>query len=112
VQLAQLLSSNHRVVLPWCIQALGFIELPVDSVNNQGFNDSLAVRHFFSRQKHVVACGKNAAAAENGHIFQLLRAVTHISELHTIKAKVCCVQECTSSILACIVLAVESICKI
>jgi hypothetical protein len=45
IQQAQFLSSSHRV-LPWCSQALAFIELPVDSVISQGFNVSLAVHHF------------------------------------------------------------------
>jgi hypothetical protein len=43
VQKAQFLSSNHHVVLPWCAQALAFIELPVDNVNRQDFNVSFAV---------------------------------------------------------------------
>jgi hypothetical protein len=29
--------------LPWCAQALAFIELPVDNVNSQDFNVSFAV---------------------------------------------------------------------
>jgi hypothetical protein len=43
VQQAQFLSTNHRVVLPWCTQALAFIELPVDNVDSQDFNVSFAV---------------------------------------------------------------------
>jgi hypothetical protein len=60
--------SNHIVVSPWCTQALTFIELPVDNINSRGFNVSLAKHHFFSE----TFCLKNAEAAENRHIFQLL----------------------------------------
>jgi hypothetical protein len=41
---AQFLSSNHRV-LPWCTQALAFIESLVVNINSQDFNVSLAVHH-------------------------------------------------------------------
>jgi hypothetical protein len=34
------------VCWPWCVQILVFIELPVDSINCQDFNVSLAVHHF------------------------------------------------------------------
>jgi hypothetical protein len=30
VKQAQFLSSNHRVVLPWCAQSMDLIELPVE----------------------------------------------------------------------------------
>jgi hypothetical protein len=65
-------------------------------------------------------CGKNAAAAEN--MFQLVRvfqrSVTHsrvartAHQAATIKANVCCVHDYNISILACIVSAEESICKV
>jgi hypothetical protein len=64
LQQAQLLSSNHRVVLPWCTQALAFIDLPADNVTSQYLNGSFAVHHF------VKTCSKNAEAADNGHIFK------------------------------------------
>jgi hypothetical protein len=38
--------SNHRVVLPWCTQALAFIELSLDNVTSQGVNVSLAAQYF------------------------------------------------------------------
>jgi hypothetical protein len=50
-----------------CSQSLTFIELLVDNVNSRGFNVSLANDLFFR-----TLCGKNAEAAENKHIFQLL----------------------------------------
>jgi hypothetical protein len=72
------LSSNRRVVLPWCNQAPVFIEVPVDCVNSQGFNVSLAVHQF------VTFCGQKAEAAENSTIFQLVsvfNALPHTPEL-------------------------------
>jgi hypothetical protein len=45
--------SNQHIVLPWCTQALDFIELAVGTVNSQGFNGSFA-EHLFG-QKRVVA---------------------------------------------------------
>jgi hypothetical protein len=78
VQQAQLLSSNHRVVLPWCTQAVAFSELLVDNVTSQDFN--------FHPQCIILSktcCGKNAEAAENSRISQLLsffqRSVTQSS---------------------------------
>jgi hypothetical protein len=59
VQQAQFLSSNHRLVYPWCIHSLGFSELPVDNVNSQGINASLAVHHC---KKFAVAKNANHAA--------------------------------------------------
>jgi hypothetical protein len=38
--------SNPHVVLPWCTQALAFIELPVDNINSQGIKVPFAVHHF------------------------------------------------------------------
>jgi hypothetical protein len=62
--------------LRWCIQALGFIELPVDNVNSQGFYVSLSVHCLV-----INLLWQNAEAAENGLIFQLVsvfqRSVTH-----------------------------------
>jgi hypothetical protein len=66
-------------------------------------------------------CDKNAEAAENGCIFQLV-SVFEFSLTHArvecaahqavmIKARVCCVRVCNFSILACIVLTVASITK-
>jgi hypothetical protein len=46
VQQPQFLLFNLRVVLPWCTQALAFIELSVDNVNSEGFNVSLAKHHY------------------------------------------------------------------
>jgi hypothetical protein len=40
--------SNHRVVLPWCTQDLGFIELEEGDVISQSFNVSLSVLDFVS----------------------------------------------------------------
>lgn len=67
-------------------------------------------------------CGKNAEAAENGLIFQLVsgfqRSVTHSGvaraarQAVTVKAGVCCVRVYRFSILACIVLVVAPIYKI
>jgi hypothetical protein len=67
-------------------------------------------------------CGKNAEAAETGQFFQLVSVfqctLTHSRAAHaahqavTIKVRVCNVHVYKSSILACIVLAVASICKI
>jgi hypothetical protein len=45
VQQALLLSSNHPVVWPCCTQARAFIELPLEYVNSQGFNVSVAVHN-------------------------------------------------------------------
>jgi hypothetical protein len=63
--------------------------------------------------------GKNAKAAENSHIFQLVnlfqRSLSHsrvaraTHQAVTIKARVCCVHVCKFSILACVDLAVMSI---
>jgi hypothetical protein len=46
VQQAQFLSSSHRVVLPWCAQALAAIEFTGENVNCQTFNVSFAGHHF------------------------------------------------------------------
>jgi hypothetical protein len=46
IQHGQFLLFKHSVILPWCIQALAFIELPVNNVNSQSFNVSLAVHQF------------------------------------------------------------------
>jgi hypothetical protein len=69
-----------------------------------------------------MCCGKNAEAAENGHIFQLLvifqRSVTHFRvaraarQAVAIKARVCFLLVCDYSILACIVLVLELIYRI
>jgi hypothetical protein len=66
--------------------------------------------------------GKNAKAAENGHIFQLLsvfqRSVTHsrvergAHQAIAIKARVYCVRVCSFRILACIVVVLVLIYKI
>jgi hypothetical protein len=46
VQQPQFLLSSHRVVSPWCTQALAVTKLPVDNVYSRGFNVSLAKHHF------------------------------------------------------------------
>jgi hypothetical protein len=46
VQQSQFLLSNHCVILSWCTQDLGFIELPVNDDNSQSFYISLSVHHF------------------------------------------------------------------
>jgi hypothetical protein len=45
-RLSRLLLSNHRVVLPWCIHAMAFMEIPMDNFISQGFNVSLAGHRF------------------------------------------------------------------
>jgi hypothetical protein len=67
-------------------------------------------------------CGKNAEAAENCHIFQLVIVfqcfvTTSIfaqtaHQAATIMAEVCCMRVCNFSILACFALVVASIYKI
>jgi hypothetical protein len=98
-----------------------FIELPVGNGNCQCFRVSSTVHHFV---KNFI--GKNAEAAENGHIFQLVRVfksfVIHsrFDMQHTkdcilsliiealwahqavpIKTRVCCVGVCNFSSLHC-----------
>jgi hypothetical protein len=89
--------SNHRVDLPWCTQALAFIELPVDIVTSQGFNVSLAV-HYFVRKLLSQKC----RGSKKKNIFQLfgiLNALSHSRAAHashqavTIKAGVLCACE-------------------
>jgi hypothetical protein len=66
VQLALLLSSYHRVVLPWCTQAVAFIEI-------YQWTMLKAEALMFYLQSIILpdtCCGKNAGAAENGRIFQ------------------------------------------
>jgi predicted lactoylglutathione lyase len=105
--------SNHHVVLPWCAQALAFIELPVDNVNKTSM---FYLQCIF---KSETCCSKNAEAAENGQMFHFLsvfqRPVTHTRVANearqavTIKARVCCVRVLSFSILVCIILAVATV---
>jgi hypothetical protein len=79
VQEAQFLSSNHHVVLPWCAQALAFIELPVDNVKSR-FQCFICSASFCQK---LVA--KNAKVAENGHIvtsWTFFNALSHIPKLY------------------------------
>jgi hypothetical protein len=75
VQLAQLLSSNHRVVLPWCTQAVVFIEI-------YQWTMLTAEASMFYLQSIILSetfCGKNAGAAENDRIFQLVSVFQKLS---------------------------------
>jgi uncharacterized membrane protein YidH (DUF202 family) len=91
---AKFLLSNHRVVLSWCTTALAFIELKVDNVINKA-----SMFHFQCIILFTACCDKNAEAAENSHICQLLNVfqlfVTHSKFAHAaqqavaIKAGVC-----------------------
>jgi hypothetical protein len=71
VQQLQFLSSNHRVVLPWCTQALTFIELPMDNVNSRGFNVSLA-KHHFARTSFVAKMLRKQRTSFNFERFSML----------------------------------------
>jgi hypothetical protein len=102
VQKAQSLSSNHYV-LPWCAQALAFIELPVDNINSQDFNFSLAVHFCQKLVAKMLRQEKMIKFFPFLSVFQ--RSDTHFRvalEAHqavTIKARVCCVRVCSFNIL-------------
>jgi hypothetical protein len=81
-----------------------------------------SILHLQSIILSETCCGKNADAAENGHIFQLLSLFQHSVTLSrvehaarqavTIKAGVCYVRVCNFSILACVVLVLVLLYKI
>jgi hypothetical protein len=81
VQQAQFLPSNHSVVLPWCTQGLGFVELTVANVNSQGFNVLFSVHHFVRNLLWQKSWGYQETVAFF-NLWAFFNALSHIPRLH------------------------------